>query len=383
MATRPLAIDEKIPRVDENYRHESSGWRFRSYQSSMLRYAAADNLADRAGVHPNPDVMFESRLEIYAPSTSSGRCEKHELRVMNIRTLDVLGGTRMSWRGKKGGCAAIGTTLAIDSNQTKNKNDSKRCALFQHLPHTLRRNDVFCGNTQENEWNSFDYELPSNIKDIVIPKSQYSSRWNSSRARFNADSTNCRPLETDSDWTYTVSAIPRVTLHDETKDEECDSGEGRSGIIPGTTTYKRSCLPIDLLSDQSIPILFYSSLTYFEDELEDSGMSRYQLKIRVQDNFFFLLARNDVRVDNVLVRRCDTRCFGNIGKEPITLPRTDDSGPTKLLPGSILREWSHEEVSFERLRERGDLRTKSQIKDASTMFRHEDLRFFVGTVFAS
>lgn len=347
-------VDEKRPRVDARYLHAASGWRFRAFQSSMLRYAAADNLADRAGVHPNPHVLYEAILEVRAPCGA---------RALNVRTLDVLGGMRLSWR-REGG--AVGTALSIDPKRAGGDGEGPRRVLFQHLPHTLRRNDVFCGDTQENAWDACDYALLAGLPSLAVPKSQHASRWHRSRAEFNTNSKNCRPFETDSDWTYTVSAMPRVTLRDAT-----------------STRYGESCLPMHLLADRTLPILFHSSLTYFEDELEDSGNSNFQLRLRVHDQFFFLLVRGEVRVDNVLARRCDTRFFGNLGAKPISLPGAADGGPAALPPGAILREWSYEEVTFARLRERGDLRGTSQIQDVGTMFRQEDLRHFAGTVFSS
>ena len=45
----------------------------------------------------------------------------------------------------------------------------------------------------------------------------------------------------------------------------------------------------------------YQTLLFWEDELDDSGMSKTELKIRVQDRFWFLLLRNETRVDQVFL----------------------------------------------------------------------------------
>ncbi|KAI8117095.1 TIP41-like protein [Lucilia cuprina] len=54
-------------------------------------------------------------------------------------------------------------------------------------------------------------------------------------------------------------------------------------------------------------ILFYHDLTLFEDELHDNGISSCSVKIRVMPSGFFILLRNFLRVDNVLLKIHDTR----------------------------------------------------------------------------
>lgn len=121
-----------------------------------------------------------------------------------------------------------------------------------------------------------------------------------------------------------------------------------------------------------------------------------QIKLRVQRDFFFVLIRNDIRVDNVIMRRLDTRLFGNLASEPIALGGADSrtapgeeeedsaggGGEKFLPPGAVLREWSHSEVEFGRLRERGDLVRHDQIQEVSGMLRGTDLKVLRGQVFA-
>lgn len=54
-------------------------------------------------------------------------------------------------------------------------------------------------------------------------------------------------------------------------------------------------------------ILFYEDLTLFEDELHDNGISSCSVKIRVMPSGFYILLRNFLRVDNVLLKIYDTR----------------------------------------------------------------------------
>jgi type 2A phosphatase activator TIP41 len=57
------------------------------------------------------------------------------------------------------------------------------------------------------------------------------------------------------------------------------------------------------------PILFYESLSLYEDELGDNGCSELSVRIRVMPEFFLILLRFFLRVDNVLFRIYDTRIF--------------------------------------------------------------------------
>uniref|UniRef100_A0A336MVD6 TIP41-like protein n=1 Tax=Culicoides sonorensis TaxID=179676 RepID=A0A336MVD6_CULSO len=54
-------------------------------------------------------------------------------------------------------------------------------------------------------------------------------------------------------------------------------------------------------------ILFYHDLTLFEDELHDHGISSCSVKIRVMPSGFYVLLRNFIRVDGVLIKINDTR----------------------------------------------------------------------------
>ena len=65
------------------------------------------------------------------------------------------------------------------------------------------------------------------------------------------------------------------------------------------------------------PILFYSSVSLYEDELHDNGASTLSVKARVMDLCWFALLRMFVRVDGVVVRVRDTRFFHQFGTNVI------------------------------------------------------------------
>ncbi|CAI5444815.1 unnamed protein product [Caenorhabditis angaria] len=80
-------------------------------------------------------------------------------------------------------------------------------------------------------------------------------------------------------------------------------------------------------------IVFHSSVTLFEDELADHGIAQLSARIRVMDaGYFFVLLRFYMRVDNVLVRCCDTRIVGDDNQD------------------FIIREWQLREAKYEQLK---------------------------------
>nr|XP_054752690.1 TIP41-like protein [Lytechinus pictus] len=78
-------------------------------------------------------------------------------------------------------------------------------------------------------------------------------------------------------------------------------------------------------------IFFFEDMPLFEDELADNGCAILTVKMRVMQSSFFLLMRFFLRVDGVLVRINDTRCYHEAG--------------TKY----ILREYSSKEKSIQAL----------------------------------
>jgi type 2A phosphatase activator TIP41 len=63
------------------------------------------------------------------------------------------------------------------------------------------------------------------------------------------------------------------------------------------------------LLSQPDPILFFSSIDLFEDELADNGMSLLTVKVRVMPRRLLLLSRFFLRLDDVIFRIRDTRVY--------------------------------------------------------------------------
>ncbi|CAN0089888.1 unnamed protein product [Ectocarpus fasciculatus] len=90
-----------------------------------------------------------------------------------------------------------------------------------------------------------------------------------------------------------------------------------------------------MLLDQSSPILMYDDVVLFEDFIHDHGVVRMSVKTRVMPGFWFVLLRYWLRVDGVVMKVFDTRCFHKFGDL------------------SVFRERTQHSVSFTSLEQRG------------------------------
>ncbi|CAM9474528.1 unnamed protein product [Ectocarpus sp. 4 AP-2014] len=90
-----------------------------------------------------------------------------------------------------------------------------------------------------------------------------------------------------------------------------------------------------MLLDQSSPILMYDDVVLFEDFIHDHGVVRLSVKTRVMPGFWFVLLRYWLRVDGVVMKVFDTRCFHKFGEL------------------SVFRERTQHSVSFTSLEQRG------------------------------
>jgi len=108
--------------------------------------------------------------------------------------------------------------------------------------------------------------------------------------------------------------------------------ESDQGLPSLAATTKQ--LPLALLS-QPDPILFFSAIDLFEDELADNGMSLLTVKIRVMPQRLLLLCRFFLRLDGVIVRIRDTRVYiefatGEVIREYTAREEKYDTVKTKL-----------------------------------------------------
>jgi type 2A phosphatase activator TIP41 len=101
------------------------------------------------------------------------------------------------------------------------------------------------------------------------------------------------------------------------------------GSAPFTITTEP--IPIELLKRPD-PILHYEEVVLYESELDDNGISVYSIKLRVMPERMLVLARNFMRLDNVLYRIRDTRVYVDFPKQQVIRDYTaleEDFGKVK------------------------------------------------------
>lgn len=67
-------------------------------------------------------------------------------------------------------------------------------------------------------------------------------------------------------------------------------------------------IPLELLKRRD-PILFFDEVVLYESELDDNGISLFNIKVRVHEKRMLLLARMWMRLDGVVVKLKDTRLY--------------------------------------------------------------------------
>lgn len=76
------------------------------------------------------------------------------------------------------------------------------------------------------------------------------------------------------------------------------------------------------LLQQRDPILWFTALTLYDDELHDNGISTLNVKCRVMSTCFLVLITYFLRVDHVVVRIYETRIFNEFNTDHIIRDHT-------------------------------------------------------------
>lgn len=117
----------------------------------------------------------------------------------------------------------------------------------------------------------------------------------------------------DFDWTFTTRYAGTFTPNPPTIISE--------GLDP-----QKDGIPMQKLRHTADPILWFSQVHIFEDELHDNGIADYSTKARVMGNFWFMLVRFWLRVDGVLFRITDHRYYHEFGTQFIIRETTNKQG---------------------------------------------------------
>lgn len=130
-----------------------------------------------------------------------------------------------------------------------------------------------------------------------------------------------------SDWTYTTPYKGTVTsLH-----------EGQP--LPTAFEVTDEEIPIARLGRDN-PILWGGEIVLFEDELDDCGSSRCFLRVRAMADCFFIMYRHYLRVDDVIVRLCDTRLFHSYDSPYILREFQVKEAPYSAVMQALPRTWT-------------------------------------------
>mmetsp|Transcript_89206 Transcript_89206/g.186431 ORF Transcript_89206/g.186431 Transcript_89206/m.186431 type:complete len:306 (-) Transcript_89206:57-974(-) len=150
-------------------------------------------------------------------------------------------------------------------------------------------------------------------------KCQFAAKW-----KPKGDNPDVKELEVSSDWTCCSPYWGDASMTPK-------DGEESVPVVPEVTQDE---LPMDELRRRD-EIHWHNEVFFWEDELDDNGVCRASVRVRVMPTFWFVLLQCELRVDNVLIRDVSTRFFHSFGSD------------------HVLREWTWREVPFQALKEKG------------------------------
>lgn len=168
----------------------------------------------------------------------------------------------------------------------------------------------------------------------------YAGEWSSSRERASA---GIREVVKPFDWSYSSDYRGSETPGGGGQGQEGQEGQQQQKRLSGSGPQKP--IPLELLKRRD-PILFFDEVVLYESELDDNGISLYNVKVRVMEHRMLLLARLYMRLDNVVVRVRDTRVYVDFDT------------------GDVIREYTAKEDKFENVK-RG-LMMNGMLPDAIT-----------------
>lgn len=149
-----------------------------------------------------------------------------------------------------------------------------------------------------------------------VVRCQFADAW-----KPKSNNPDVKELDVTSDWTCSTPYWGSTS---------CVVDGGSKASISEAT---EEGLPMDLLRRRD-EIHWYQEVLFWEDELDDNGLCRLTVRVRVMPTFWFVLVLCELRVDNVMLREVATRFFCEFGSD------------------HVLREWTWKEATYEALRAR-------------------------------
>ena len=138
------------------------------------------------------------------------------------------------------------------------------------------------------------------VADLDRLRVKLASHWDKSRTSLSNVLGDIKQVVLDHDWTFTTNY----------------SGDTIAEVVAlqGDKVHDEF-LPRQLLSDERIPILFYDEVIFWEDELHDNGYSKYSIRLRVTEKYWFILALFSLKLDGVADRNIYTRFCHRFGSD--------------------------------------------------------------------
>ena len=149
------------------------------------------------------------------------------------------------------------------------------------------------------EFNPYDALDRVDKTDRTMLKVAYAREWSESRERTHE---SIKEVVKPFDWSYSTDY--KGTVH--------SKAQPPLDFQPETEP-----IPLELLKRPD-PILHFEEVILYESEMDDNGISMYSIKLRVMPDRMLLLARNFMRLDNVLIRIRDTRVYVDFESNKIT-----------------------------------------------------------------
>jgi type 2A phosphatase activator TIP41 len=155
------------------------------------------------------------------------------------------------------------------------------------------------------EWASAHQAIPLNNSDVSyrgvsVLQSSDAKLWKSKRD--TPSMSKSAEAVFHYDWTYSTPFSGKVY--------------GNTGSS-GWKQLEKSAMPMELLTDQSVPILLFDEVILLEDDLHDNGEVQLSVKLRVMPTCAFILSKLFLRVDGVLLRVRECRMLVDFGRHKL------------------------------------------------------------------
>ena len=134
------------------------------------------------------------------------------------------------------------------------------------------------------------------ISELPRLKVKMAAEWNRS---LSSSLGEVAELPMSHDWTFTTSYM------------------GDVNNASATSCKVESFLPMELLADESIPIIHFQEIPFWEDELHDHGECSYVVRLRVTGKYWFVLARYSLKLNGVAERVMNVRYVHIFGSNEI------------------------------------------------------------------